>query len=186
MKTENRRGRNGAATGIALLFCSCALPAFATDKIETGSHTVFLEAPAPEQLAGILFPVKYRAVNPSTTPDSTTERQFGLMINFAFDSAEILPESEPLLQSLGEMLGIDTVANRSVVVEGHTDSIGSASYNQRLSEMRAQSIKRYLVEEYGVSPQRLIAVGRGERELYKAAEPKAAINRRVSFRPAKT
>ncbi len=183
----NIKNRLTAAT-CGILSCLCGLPALAADvvtnEIDTGGHTVFLNAPSPERLAGILFPPKYRTINLDDSAVPTPERQFGLMINFAFDSAEILPESEPLLQSLGEMLGIDTVVNRSVVVEGHTDSIGSASYNQNLSEMRARSIKRYLVENYGVSPQRLVAVGRGERELYNSSKPKAAINRRASFRPA--
>jgi len=157
-----------ATLGLVLILCLVSFPAVATDRTETGSYTVFEHAPTPEKLANILFPPndglvgRLRSIN-----KNPKQRQFGLIINFAFDSAEILPDSLPLLEALGEMFGIDTVSKEAVVIEGHTDSIGSSSYNQRLSEMRAQSI------------------GRGERDLYSVEEPRAAINRRASFRPAK-
>lgn len=150
----------------------------------TAEHRVFTIAPTPEEIADILFPKKYRsAANPTST--ETPAPLFSMMINFEFDSATILPESIPMLQALGEMLGIDTVANRSIVVEGHTDSIGSTAYNQHLSEKRARAIKLYLVEQYGVAPKRLVAVGKGERQLLLSDEPKAPMNRRATFRPAK-
>jgi len=50
-----------------------------------------------------------------------------------------------------------------VTIEGHTDSIGSDSYNQRLSERRAQAVKAYLVSK-GVAASRLETVGKGEQE----------------------
>jgi len=172
--------------GLALLFCLFSLTAFATDRTEKSSYSVFEHAPAPEELANILFPPDFGSVGRLRSPNvKTKERQFGLIINFGFDSAEILPDSIPLLEALGEMLGIDTISNQAIVIEGHTDTIGSARYNQRLSEMRAQSIKRYLIESFGVNPQRLMAVGRGERDLYSVEKPRAAINRRASFRPGK-
>ena len=83
------------------------------------------------------------------------------------------------------MMGIESVAGRSIVVEGHTDAIGSEAYNQQLSEVRAKAIKRHLVEHYGVAPKRLVTVGKGERELYADGEPGASVNRRATFRPAR-
>lgn len=172
---------------VLMLFpCFFSFPAVAEGQTGENSYEIFQHVPAPERLANILFPPDYRAVGRLRSPNvKAKERQFGLVINFAFDSAAILPDSVPLLEALGEMFGIDTVASEAVVIEGHTDSIGSASYNQRLSEMRARSIKQYLVEHFAVDPQRLIAVGRGERDLYSIEQPRAAINRRASFRPAK-
>lgn len=172
--------------GLVLLLCLVTFPALATDRTGANSYTVFERAPTPEKLANILFPPDYGPVGRlRSVSRKPKQRQFGLIINFAFDSAEILPDSVPLLEAVGEMFGIDTVTDEVVVIEGHTDSIGSARYNQHLSEMRARSIKHYLVEHFGVNPQRLIAVGRGERDLYIVEEPRAAINRRASFRPAK-
>ena len=162
-----------------------AFPVAAEDQTQSKGYEVFEYAPTPEKLANILFPPDYRSVGRLRSPNvKRKERQFGLVINFAFDSAEILPDSVPLLEALGEMFGIETVTSQAVVIEGHTDSIGSASYNQRLSEMRARSIKQYLIDHFGVDPQRLITVGRGERDLYSVEQPRAAINRRASFRPA--
>lgn len=172
--------------GLFLLLFFYSFPAVAENQTEARGYEIFQQAPAPEKLAHILFPPDYRSVGRLRSPNiKAKERQFGLVINFAFDSAEILPDSVPLLEALGEMFGIDTVVSQAVVIEGHTDSIGTASYNQRLSEMRARSIKQYLIEHFGVDPQKLITVGRGERDLYSIEEPRAAINRRASFRPAK-
>jgi OOP family OmpA-OmpF porin len=50
-----------------------------------------------------------------------------------------------------------------VTIEGHTDSIGSEGYNQRLSERRAAAVQQYL-EAQGIAPERLETVGKGESE----------------------
>jgi OOP family OmpA-OmpF porin len=50
----------------------------------------------------------------------------------------------------------------TAVLEGHTDSKGNAAYNQRLSEQRAQAVKDKMVNQYGISSQRLMAQGYGE------------------------
>ena len=47
-------------------------------------------------------------------------------------------------------------------IEGHTDSIGDADYNLELSYQRSEAVKRYLVDEFGISPTRLETVGYGE------------------------
>jgi len=103
------------------------LPADATERTEINRYTVFEHAPTPEKLANILFPPNNDTVGRLRSPNVKAKpQQFGLIINFAFDSAEILPDSIPLLEALGEMFGIDTVADEAIVIEGHTDSIGSA------------------------------------------------------------
>ncbi len=48
-----------------------------------------------------------------------------------------------------------------IVIEGHTDNVGTAKYNQKLSERRAEAVKKYLVEKFGVEPSRLSAKGYG-------------------------
>ncbi len=50
----------------------------------------------------------------------------------------------------------------STVIEGHTDSVGSARYNAGLSQRRADSVKNYLVENFSISPDRLATKGYGE------------------------
>lgn len=68
------------------------------------------------------------------------------------------------------------------VVEGHTDASGSAAYNQDLSNRRADSVVEFLVA-HGVDRSRLRSMGHGENRLLNPAEPTAAENRRVTFRP---
>ncbi|MBI3301269.1 MAG: OmpA family protein [Deltaproteobacteria bacterium] len=80
-------------------------------------------------------------------------------INFDFDKSNIKREFMPVLDEAAQILKDNP--NVKVTVEGHTDSIGSDAYNQRLSERRANAVKKYLVSK-GVAADRLDAVGRGE------------------------
>jgi outer membrane protein OmpA-like peptidoglycan-associated protein len=82
-------------------------------------------------------------------------------INFDFNKANIKREFAPVLDEAAQIL-TDNPSVR-VTVEGHTDSIGSDSYNQRLSERRANAVKQYLVSR-GVMADRLETVGKGEKE----------------------
>lgn len=106
-----------------------------------------------------------------------------MTVQFAFDSAEILAESKPNLDSLGTALRSPELATYQIRIEGHTDSIGRPEYNQHLSSRRAESVKQYLVEQGGVTPERLAIMGRGEGE--HIADNKTSTgrqkNRRVEF-----
>jgi outer membrane protein OmpA-like peptidoglycan-associated protein len=106
-----------------------------------------------------------------------------MTVQFAFDSAEILAESKPNLDSLGTALRSPELATYQIRIEGHTDSIGRPEYNQHLSSRRAESVKQYLVQQGGVTPERLAIVGRGEDE--NIADNKTSTgrqkNRRVEF-----
>jgi outer membrane protein OmpA-like peptidoglycan-associated protein len=81
-------------------------------------------------------------------------------ILFATDSDVIQPESTPTLREIGEML--EGHADLNLLIEGHTDSEGDDAHNQDLSERRALSVVRFLVEEYGIDSGRLAAAGFGE------------------------
>jgi outer membrane protein OmpA-like peptidoglycan-associated protein len=70
------------------------------------------------------------------------------------------------------------------VVEGHTDSFGSNEYNQRLSEMRAESVKQWLVRNMGIDPGQVVTRGYGETQLIapgSGTEEQQQINRRVEI-----
>ena len=71
-----------------------------------------------------------------------------------------------------------------VEIQGHTDDIGTAEYNQMLSEKRAQSVMAYLVEN-GIDPARLTAKGYGEERprFPNDSEENRARNRRVEMVP---
>ena len=69
-----------------------------------------------------------------------------------------------------------------VRVEGHTDSRASDSYNMKLSQERADAVRQYLIDQ-GVASERLVAIGKGEREPLDSRETPESwdLNRRVEF-----
>ncbi len=78
---------------------------------------------------------------------------------FDFDKADIKPESKPTIEEIAKLLKKNSALKLYVV--GHTDNIGSLEYNMGLSERRAQAVVRELVEEHGISKDRLRAFGVG-------------------------
>jgi outer membrane protein OmpA-like peptidoglycan-associated protein len=107
--------------------------------------------------------------------------QIDLVIYFAFDSADVQKESEPVLDRLGEALKRDEYKGRVFVVAGHTDAKGTAGYNQSLSERRAESVKRYVVGKYKLSAEDILTVGHGFEQLKDKQDPLSGTNRRVQI-----
>lgn len=103
------------------------------------------------------------------------------LIQFAFDSATLTPDSRRPLDTVAEALKDPYMANQVIRVEGHTDNIGTALYNQRLSAQRARSVQQYLHTQHGIPLARLPAVGKGFSAPYIPQNPSAALNRRVQF-----
>ena len=102
-------------------------------------------------------------------------------IFFRYDSAAITPKAVPVLIRLGQALSDNRLAGSIFMIAGHTDARGASDYNQRLSQRRAQSVKQFLVTNFGIEPRRLIAVGYGEEQLKNPYNPEAAENRRVQI-----
>lgn len=123
------------------------------------------------------------AAAPADGDPAATQRPpaLALPVQFAFNSADILPAARRQLEALAR--GIQLLpAGRAVLIEGHTDAAGSQVYNEQLSLRRAQSVRRYLVAQYGIAPARLRAVGMGEYDPLPGRDPHAPENRRVQFR----
>lgn len=106
-----------------------------------------------------------------------------LTVNFAFDSANLLPEAIPNLRSLGRALQSPQLAPYRIRIEGHTDSIGTKSYNDQLSQRRAKTVKAYLVKHFDITPDHLITTGRGENEPLDSNATRSGRqrNRRAEF-----
>ncbi|MBO4227388.1 OmpA family protein [Bradyrhizobium neotropicale] len=102
-----------------------------------------------------------------------------LEINFDYNSAQINAKSLPSVQALGRALTNADLKGSTFVVAGHTDAAGSEAFNQDLSERRAEAIKRYLVDKYGVNGSDLVTVGYGKSKLKDPRQPLAEANRRV-------
>jgi outer membrane protein OmpA-like peptidoglycan-associated protein len=110
---------------------------------------------------------------------ASTKPNIDLDIQFDYNSAEISTTSMPSVQALGKALSDANLKGSTFVVAGHTDAIGSEAYNQDLSERRADSIKRYLTEKYGINGTELVAVGYGKTKPKDPNAPLDPINRRV-------
>jgi outer membrane protein OmpA-like peptidoglycan-associated protein len=102
-----------------------------------------------------------------------------LEINFDYNSADISAKSLPSVQALGRALTNNDLKGSVFVVAGHTDAAGGDAYNQDLSERRADAIKRYLVDKYGINGTDLVTVGYGKSKLKDPGQPMAEVNRRV-------
>jgi outer membrane protein OmpA-like peptidoglycan-associated protein len=102
-----------------------------------------------------------------------------LEVKFDFDSAEITPEAEGQIRELGNALADPALKGATISINGHTDGKGSDGFNKRLSERRAQSIKAYLVDNFGLTASNLRTVGYGKSRLKNTSDPFAAENRRV-------
>ena len=85
----------------------------------------------------------------------------------------------PSVKALGEALSDPKLKGSTFVVAGHTDAAGGESYNQDLSERRADAIKRYLVDKFGITGTDLVTVGYGKSKLKDPNQPMAEVNRRV-------
>ncbi len=104
-----------------------------------------------------------------------------LYVNFAYDSAELTSDARITLDRLGYALSDDRLKGFSFMIEGHTDAKGSAAYNQGLSERRAQSVREYLIAQFGIDAQRLSAKGFGKSYLLDPSRPEDGVNRRVQI-----
>jgi OOP family OmpA-OmpF porin len=98
-------------------------------------------------------------------------------------SGHVVRDEDSVILDLVAEVILESCAGKIVVIEGHADVSGSPEYNQRLSEQRAESVKRYLVGR-GVPPGQLRTEGFGEsRPLTTDRSPEAqALNRRVTLR----
>lgn len=102
-----------------------------------------------------------------------------LDVKFDFDKADVKQDSYSDIENLAEFM--KQYPQTATTVEGHTDSVGNAAYNQKLSERRAAAVRDTLVNQYGVEADRVNAVGYGKDRPVadNATNEGRAINRRV-------
>jgi outer membrane protein OmpA-like peptidoglycan-associated protein len=102
-----------------------------------------------------------------------------LEITFEYNSANISAKAQPAVEALGKALSNPDLRGSTFVVAGHTDGVGGESYNQDLSERRADSIKKVLVEKFGIAGTDLVTVGYGKTKPKDPTAPLDPSNRRV-------
>lgn len=119
-----------------------------------GTQVNHMGCPLPQ------YPASAPQPEPTATPEVITLDDQGQVL-FAFDSAELTQGAQQRLQGLLPKLNDPSVTNVKVI--GFTDSVGSDSYNQRLSERRASGVAEYLISQ-GLAPNKVTSQGRGESE----------------------
>jgi outer membrane protein OmpA-like peptidoglycan-associated protein len=110
---------------------------------------------------------------------ASTKPNIDLEIKFDYNSAAISKASMPAVQELGKALSNPSLKGSTFVVAGHTDGVGGDAFNQDLSERRADTIKSFLTQKYGINGADLVTVGYGKTKLKDAQNPADPANRRV-------
>ena len=134
-------------------------------------------APASAPVAAV--PAKPAAPKP-VAPPAATKVTYAADAFFDFDKSVLKPEGKAKLDDLvGKIKGINLEV---IIAVGHTDAVGSDSYNQKLSVRRSESVKSYLVSK-GIEKKRVYTEGKGEKQPVadnKTSEGRAK-NRRVEI-----
>ena len=105
-------------------------------------------------------------------------------IHFGFNESFVREEEIPQLERIGEIIERIIAANPDEVflIEGHTDAVGSAAYNESLSSKRADAVRDAMLQFFNIERANLETVGYGEEFLKIETEEEAAENRRVTIR----
>jgi outer membrane protein OmpA-like peptidoglycan-associated protein len=144
------------------------------------STTVVAERPPAAPMAPAASPPLAEPL-PVVVPVVTQEQQYCTILDFEFEikQDQIQREEKEKLGVLGTFM--TKYPQTTAVIEGHTDDVGTATDNMKLSQDRAQSVVSYLVETFHIAPSRLQAVGYGETRprADNATEQGKRLNRRI-------
>jgi OOP family OmpA-OmpF porin len=168
------------------LFCSslllAALPAFAQEaaSIPEGQVTQdsLIDALTPPSV-----PVRTRSIrvmrDEAVTPPKRASAS--LLITFETNSAALTPGAKRALDTVGGALTSDKLASFRFGIEGYADPRGGAASNLKLSQLRAEAVRDYLVTAHHIDRTRLEPVGKGDTDLLNRTNVTAAENRRVTL-----
>jgi len=154
-------------------------------------QVTILDVPAPsaQQVDQALFPpniadhqkecaqmekagLRCQSVVPKSSMDSVA-------VTFSRGSATLSSDAKAFLKAVGESLQRHAGEFKSITIEGHADVTGNENSNRVLSKERAESVKDFLVANFGIS--NIETTGRGSDKLRDPAHPAAEINRRIEF-----
>ena len=162
----------------------------ATAAVGCDGALVQTAAPAPAPVAAPAAPAARPAAPapapaarppaPAPQPPAATKVTYAADAFFDFDKSVLKPEGKAKLDDLvGKVKGINLEV---IIAVGHTDSVGTDAYNQKLSVRRAEAVKAYLVSK-GIEKNRVYTEGKGEKQPVadnKTSEGRAK-NRRVEI-----
>ncbi len=188
MTVDNWRAVLLSAVLLAVAASAGTVHAQTTDMSEDAMTQAF----AKQKTRGLtIAPVTGQAAQGATTaaqPAGTSvtgfevlpkEEQVNINIRFDFDSAALRDDQKPRLAALCSAIKSAGVEKLRIV--GHTDASGAKAYNERLSLLRAQEVRRHLSETCAIPLDSMEAVGMGKEFLFDPADPRGEVNRRVEF-----
>ena len=128
--------------------------------------------------------VKYRGLrvlnaNPADAAAEETGPSVNVDIKFALNSADLSDTAKNTIKQMAAAINSQGLSTYHFLIEGHTDTTGSAAYNLALSKKRADAVRAFLIANYQVDAKRLEAVGRGQTMLADPDHPESPANRRV-------
>lgn len=137
-------------------------------------------APAP--------PDKKTAAPATITPQAAVQSaekkerpSVDLEVFFDYDAARITPQAATVLTTLGRALVDARLAGDAFLIAGHTDAKGGDDYNLDLSHRRAEVVRQFLIDNFKIAPDKLVAKGFGRQHLKNPKLPLAGENRRVQI-----
>lgn len=148
----------------------------------TPDVTITVNDPAAVAEAGNIAAARaLEALGESATPAQVVDAMNLQVINFRPGSVRVPSQNADLLETAARLLS-DLPGEWRLEIQGHTDSTGSESANQRLSERRAEEVRRLLIRE-GVPGERLSAIGKGPSEPVASNDTEMGRfkNRRIAF-----
>lgn len=187
-----RSARSSRTTGFFLAFALAAAVASSPSLADGGPRAVAPDDPTAADLIRVLAPVAanggigpYRTRRVAVTQSGERlpievdrGRSVYLTVFFAGDTAVLTPVARSQLKALGEALSSTTLTPHRYLVAGHTDADGPALRNRDLSARRADAVRRYLVNTFGIRSDRLLVHGFGEQRP-RASLARDPVNRRV-------
>lgn len=110
---------------------------------------------------------------------SAAEKAISLEVLFDYNSANLTSEAKLQLVPVGGAMASQELSGMHYRIEGHTDVIGGDEFNVDLSLRRAEAVKQFLIDQYGLSASAIEIVGKGKADLADRANPTSEANRRV-------
>jgi outer membrane protein OmpA-like peptidoglycan-associated protein len=138
------------------------------------------ETRAPGRTRGIRI-VRDDVGSAQVAPKPAKPAKVSLLITFDTNSANLTASARQSLEAVGQALASEKLAASRFAIEGHADPRGLPAANLQLSQLRAQSVRDYLVGTMNIDRARLDAVGKGDQEPMNTANPDAPENRRVTI-----
>lgn len=150
------------------------------DALKPAEQTVISNArPKPGVERGLNLA---RGTNDAAAAEPSSQmRKLDFKVEFEFNSATLLPSATEVLDLLGQALTTSDLKGYRFRIGGHTDAVGSPTYNKQLSARRANAVREYLSSRFGISPDRLPTIGYGSEMPLDPRNPKDGKNRRVEI-----